>query len=398
MKTVTKITKEVTKEVKKTELNSIKSKSSKKKCHIRYGADFCGLGTLGIGLQIFGEDPLNTVSFESMFSCDCARFAKKFATYTQPPRRWDDDIVTRNLDELKKGLGCHSIGLYTFTAPCQGLSQAGLQRGASDPRTRLFFQSILVIEKIEPKSFVSENVWTLASHAKFKKFFDFLITKLQAAGARHGGYKVEWRILNSKHYVPQNRPRLYITGVRKDLVKKNTRGVPLFPVPPSEPNFKLKDVIVPLLGAKWKPAPPRAQANDYKNVMAAYKSIPTINPFLVPVVVDMKSSPAFSSHRVGECPALTKTRAAGFGYWASTKGGPLEVKEMCMLQGFKPKHLPWAEAGLKESAIAGALGNGQSLNLVMDLVPHVLFHSGQITYEQFEAMKVVAAKYNPCQP
>ncbi len=155
---------------------------------------------------------------------------------------------------------------------------------------------------------------------------------------------------------------------------------------------------MPLVGGKWKPHPPRAEANAYKNVMEAYKSIPTINPFLVPVVVDMKSSPTFSSHRVNECPALTKTRSAGFGYWASTKGGPLAVTEMCMLQGFKPMNLPWSEAGLRESAIAGALGNGQTLNLVMDLVPHVLFHSGQITYDQFEAMKVLVAKYNPSQP
>ncbi len=164
-----------------------------------------------------------------MFACDCARFAKKFASYTQPPRRWDDNIVTRNLDELKKGLGQQGIGLYTFTSPCQGLSQAGLQRGENDPRTKLFIQSIAVVEKLDPKSFVAENVWTLASHTKFKKFFEFLLTKLKAAGTY--GYKVEWRILNSKHYVPQNRPRLYIAGVRNDLVKKNTGGFPFFQFP-----------------------------------------------------------------------------------------------------------------------------------------------------------------------
>ena len=66
---------------------------------------------------------------------------------------------------------------------------------------------------------------------------------------------------------------------------------------------------------------------------------------------------------------------------------PLSTKEMMRLQGFKATDIPWVRAGVSEPAMAGALGNGQTLPLVMKLLAHLLYHGSQITYEQFLAMR-----------
>ena len=58
-----------------------------------------------------------------------------------------------------------------------------------------------------------------------------------------------------------------------------------------------------------------------------------------------------------------------------------------LLQGFEPAHLPWKGTGLSASAVAGALGNGQTLPLVRALLPHVLFHACLIDFETYNVMK-----------
>ena len=71
----------------------------------------------------------------------------------------------------------------------------------------------MYIEKMQPKCFVAENVPDLASSAKFAALYSFIIKKHERAG-----YVVFNRCLNTLDLgVPQNRRRLYIVGIRKDM-------------------------------------------------------------------------------------------------------------------------------------------------------------------------------------
>ena len=58
------------------------------------------------------------------------------------------------------------------------------------------------------------------------------------------------------------------------------------------------------------------------NVLAAYKAclLKHVNPFKVPVIIDIGSSAKYRSYRIGGCPCITKSRAGSFAYWCSTKG------------------------------------------------------------------------------
>jgi DNA (cytosine-5)-methyltransferase 1 len=95
--------------------------------------------------------------------------------------------------------------------PCQGFSMIGL-RNPDDSRNFLFKEIVRCLLMIQPKYFVTENVrglkWLYQG-----RFFERCLSDYKKAG-----YNVSWRILNAKDYgVPQDRFRLFMVGVRKDL-------------------------------------------------------------------------------------------------------------------------------------------------------------------------------------
>lgn len=117
---------------------------------------------------------------------------------------------------MKKG----ELDLLDASPPCQGFSMAG-KRKIFDGRNSLYIKTLELIEEIEPKVFVIENVkgMIMGGHKVFtKKIFDKLNTM---------NYNWKAKLMNSKYYnVPQSRERIIIIGVRKDLNKE-----PTFPKP-----------------------------------------------------------------------------------------------------------------------------------------------------------------------
>ena len=102
--------------------------------------------------------------------------------------------------------------------PCQPFSIAGVSKknalgrphGFGDKtQGTLFFDVARIIDKKRPKAFLLENVKNLVSHDKGRTFatiVDVLRNEL--------GYNVWHRVINGKHFVPQNRERIIIVGFR----------------------------------------------------------------------------------------------------------------------------------------------------------------------------------------
>lgn len=351
---------------------------------ISYGSDFTGIGTTGIALRKLNNGAKNCLKIRHVFASDLLRCAKTFIMYNDPPEQFDKDVMARRSVPIPAG----ELSLYVFTAPCQGLSQAGLMQGASDPRTRLMFRSLAFLEKERPKCFMAENVSNLAVQENFKPLFEFLLKKM-----KEYGYYVEWKLLNSNEYVPQNRMRLYILGIRTDCKRVQTRGIPFWGSPPEDYTVPSIQSLIPskVGSVDYTPLPNPKEGRGLllRNVMRAYKEC-EMNPFTTPILVDMKASPKFSTWRHGESPTLTQTRASSFGYWYSLKGGPLSVGDMAKLQGFKGSDFPWKESQMgSETAVAGVLGNGQTLPLVQNLLPNLLWHASLVSYETFLALEAV---------
>jgi DNA (cytosine-5)-methyltransferase 1 len=98
--------------------------------------------------------------------------------------------------------------------PCQGFSTHRIKgAGVGDPRNRLLLSYFESLRIIRPRSFLVENVTGLLwpRHAAHLKAF--------LKGCRESGYLVfDPIILNARDYgVPQNRKRVFILGLRKDI-------------------------------------------------------------------------------------------------------------------------------------------------------------------------------------
>lgn len=104
--------------------------------------------------------------------------------------------------------------------PCQAFSTAGNRLGFADTRGTLFFEVERILKEKKPKGFILENVEGLITHDKENKTDPIgrtLKTILQHLEAL--GYKVNWRLLNCKDFgVPQDRKRIFITGMLKEKV------------------------------------------------------------------------------------------------------------------------------------------------------------------------------------
>lgn len=125
------------------------------------------------------------------------------------------DITKIDWQQVKNNVGGQEIDLFTYSSPCQDISQAGKQMGlkeGSDTRSALLWRVADAVEVLRPKYLLQENVAALVSE-KFMPDFQKWLDKLSSLG-----YVSRWERLNAKDYgVPQNRDRVFCLSMRKDV-------------------------------------------------------------------------------------------------------------------------------------------------------------------------------------
>ncbi|EJX70812.1 DNA (cytosine-5-)-methyltransferase, partial [Enterococcus faecium] len=77
-------------------------------------------------------------------------------------------------------------------------------------RGTLFFEIARFATLLQPKFLFLENVRGLLNH-EGGATFETILRTLDGLG-----YDVEWQVLNSKAYVPQNRERIFLIGHSRD--------------------------------------------------------------------------------------------------------------------------------------------------------------------------------------
>lgn len=130
--------------------------------------------------------------------------------------------------------------------PCVDISVAGNQKGFIDEdgnktRSGLYFEGIRVLKYKKPKVSIIENVKNLVGK-KFESLFEMILKDLDEAG-----YNSYYKVLNAKDYgVPQNRERVFIVSIRKDV----DNGT--FKFPESFDNgIRLKDILEDQVDEKY---------------------------------------------------------------------------------------------------------------------------------------------------
>ncbi|WP_422344989.1 DNA (cytosine-5-)-methyltransferase [Parasphingorhabdus sp.] len=170
---------------------------------------FAGIGGLRKGFE--------AINGKCIFTCEWDRFARETYRANNP---LDDHEIAGDIREVKMDdIPEHDVLLAGF--PCQPFSIAGVSKKnalnrphgfACDAQGTLFYNVAEIIKHHRPKAFLLENVKNLVNHDKghtFRVIRDVLENQLN--------YHVDWKVINGKSWVPQNRERIFIAGFRDDV-------------------------------------------------------------------------------------------------------------------------------------------------------------------------------------
>jgi len=118
-----------------------------------------------------------------------------------------------------------TLDVLTGGPPCQGYSGIGIRRSYSVdrkeiPSNQLYQRMAKVIERLRPRIFLFENVRGLLNAKWTKEGGEPIWPDVKAAFRAIPGYEVRWSLVYAKNYgVPQNRPRVLLVGIRKDILE-----------------------------------------------------------------------------------------------------------------------------------------------------------------------------------
>lgn len=130
------------------------------------------------------------------------------------------DVTKININKLA------DFDLLVYSPPCQSFSVAGRKQGLSDIRGTLFYNALDIIKVKSPKYCVMENVDNLPN--RFADEFNEMLSQLELAG-----YNNYWKIINAKDFIPQNRSRVFVISIRKDIDNRKFK----FPIGSNSENW-----------------------------------------------------------------------------------------------------------------------------------------------------------------
>ena len=183
---------------------------------------FSGIGGFSLGLKRVFNIKHTYFSEIDKYATDVYKYNFKNSTYVG------------SITDVR-GTQLPRINIITFGSPCRDFSLAGKRKGMDGERSSLILEAIRLIKECKPDFFIWENVkGTFSSNsgadfsAILKAFVDI------------GGYRLEWQLLNTKWFLPQNRERIYLVG----CLGKGS-GKQIFPIGESnQRNFKQRELSV----------------------------------------------------------------------------------------------------------------------------------------------------------
>ncbi len=155
---------------------------------------FSGIGGFSLGLKRVFDIKHSYFSEIDKYAIDVYKHNFKNSTYVKSVT----DIRGRDLPR---------IDVITFGSPCQDFSLAGKRKGMDGERSSLITEAIRLIKECRPSFFIWENVKGTFSSNSGSDFWAII-----QAFADIGGYRLEWQLLNTKWFLPQNRERIYLVG------------------------------------------------------------------------------------------------------------------------------------------------------------------------------------------
>ena len=168
---------------------------------------FCGCGGMSKGLTDAG---LNVIIGIDIWDKAIESYNKNFnhkgycEDLTQLPPEKFNELYNKEGKIIDLLVGC---------PPCQSFSIAG-KRDKNDPRNSLFMEYVKYLDYFKPKGFIMENVIGMLSKKTEtgENIIDIIMKELN----RNYNCRIN-KLYASDFEVPQNRRRIIIIGIRKDL-------------------------------------------------------------------------------------------------------------------------------------------------------------------------------------
>ncbi len=157
--------------------------------------------------------------------------------------------ITNNLGDISRIEELPYADFWTCSFPCTDISVAGKMKGLdpdSGTRSSLLWENIKLLKKAKdnntlPKYIMVENVKNLVSK-KFIEHFNNLIGVFDDLG-----FNTYWSVINGKDCgVPQNRERVFVIAIRKDIDTERYT----FPKP-FDTGIRLKDILEEVVDEKY---------------------------------------------------------------------------------------------------------------------------------------------------
>ena len=340
---------------------------------LRIGTDCSGIEAPVQALQQL------KIPFKHVFSCEKDSYAVKSIKANYTPEKMYTDITKRKHTLLP------DMDVYVCGFPCQPFSLMGNKMGTDDARSNIMYQCIKVIKKKLPKIFILENV----KNFKFIQNgqpFQYLINELTKIKATTCGadanacdanacdanacdanacdanacdanacdanacdanaYNIYHEILNTKDYgIPQNRERIFIIGILKDIQKKDC----VYSTPEKIQMKPLDDFIIDkTVNVDFKP--PNTILKKLKKIHNAKNYICCCDTYSI--MYNMSST-------------LT---ASGCGYMYHTSYNRyLSYKECLLLQGFNSDF----KNVISMTQMYKQIGNSMSVNVLKEIFKRI---------------------------
>lgn len=162
---------------------------------LKLGTLFSGIGAPEQALQSLG------IKHQIALACDNDPFVKQTYLENYKCNEYYDDI--QHINKLPK------LDMLVFGFPCQPFSIAGKGLGLKDPRGKLLYNTLNLIETNPPEVVIAENV------EGFKKMNGGKTLTDIEKWFSNIGYNVQSALLNALDFgIPHNRTRLFIVATK----------------------------------------------------------------------------------------------------------------------------------------------------------------------------------------
>lgn len=102
------------------------------------------------------------------------------------------------------------VDIFIGGSPCQSFTLLGYQKGLEEARGTLFYEFARLVEEIQPKAFIYENVQALVKHDKGKTW------EVVQRVFHSLGYTIHHKVLDAVNFgIPQKRRRIFVIGFKE---------------------------------------------------------------------------------------------------------------------------------------------------------------------------------------